>query len=157
MAYGGIPDGLADKRAVGRYYDALKPHLPAFHLVILGYQLVLHGCVHGVELRVVTDGLQAVPHEEHHAAIGDIYAMGATQDAAHVYSEASAESQFAERLACPQRIGWYIEVGDVYVAVEEMSLEEWAAAAADLCLDVSRAQVLHEESLEPYAAVFEPS
>ena len=92
--------------------------------------------------------LELVAGEEGHLAIGDVDALAAAEDAAHVDAEMLAEVELRELLAGPKRVFGHLAETHVDLAVEQSALVERPFAPEGLGLDLAASEVLDEETLE---------
>ena len=102
-----VPDAafaqrLVEEGALLADDDLLEAHLPLLYLGVLVVDLRPHGLGEARELVVVAYHLELVAGEEGHLAIGDVDALAAAEDAAHVDAEMLAEVELRELLCLTQ-------------------------------------------------------
>lgn len=114
-----------------------KFHLSFLNLQVLRDEVIAEGVGEFLQLVVIADDLQLVAREDDGVAIRNVETLRATHDTTHVHTEALAKMQVLEGFATPSGIYGNLEVTDVDVTVQEMSLVEWLLLAIDLCHDVS--------------------
>ena len=148
-----VPDAafaqrLVEEGALWADDDLLEAHLPLLYLGVLVVDLRPHGLGEARELVVVAYHLELVAGEEGHLAVGDIDALAAAEDAAHVDAEMLAEVELRQLLASPKRVFGHLAETHVDLAVEQSALVERPFAPEGLGLDLAAPEVLDEETLE---------
>ena len=109
--------------------DLLEAHLPLLYLGVLVVDLRPHGLGEARELVVVAYHLELVAGEEGHLAIGDVDALAAAEDAAHVDAEILAEVELRQLLAGPKRVFGHLAEAHVDLAVEQSAPRRAAVCA----------------------------
>lgn len=148
-----VPDAafaqrLVEEGALLADDDLLEAHLPLLYLGVLVVDLRPHGLGEARELVVVAYHLELVAGEEGHLAVGDIDALAAAEDAAHVDAEMLAEVELRQLLASPKRVFGHLAEAHVDLVVEQSALVERPFAPEGLGLDLAAPEVLDEEALE---------
>ena len=134
-----------------------KSHLAFFQFVVLFKRFFIQGMTEGRELFVAADNLQTVARIHHVLSVRNVQTPVAAQDAADVHAEFVTEVQVFQRLSHPSGVGGHVEIRNVNVSVEKLSLIEWPFMSMNLCLDVARTKILYEQPFHVNALILDPA
>ena len=80
-----------------------------------------------------------------------------TQYAADMHTEAIAQAQVGKTMPCPCRVLGHVNIGYVYIAVEQMAFIQRLLESEHLLLYIARTKVLHKQTFHKYALLLESS
>ena len=134
-----------------------ESHLTLLYIRVVGHYVAIDGGMQRGKLGIAANHLQAVAREDDVVATGYVDALMTTQYAADMHTEAIAQAQVGKTMTCPSGVFGHVNVGYMYVSVEQMTLVQRLLESENLLLYVARAKVLHKEAFHQYALLLESS